>query len=199
MNKFIRSQILSDRAGEDALRHGFHLETDDATPTELLRRLVEEGMKQELEEVEAIASNPETPTFETTIVAFTRCGELLSRATTVMYNLFSAETCEALDELVNELSPVLTAHSNAIMLNEALFHRVKAVSELPNDELTTEDKVMLEQPGYYLSYGADTVIEQDNHSLTWVKDGVNYHILDSGAKEIPDTLFTMAEELILTE
>ena len=145
MNKFIRSQILSDRAWEDALRHGFHLETDDATPTELLRRLVEEGMKQELEEVEAIASNPETPTFENTIVAFTRCGELLSRATTVMYNLFSAETCEALDELVNELSPVLTAHSNAIMLNEALFHRVKAVSELPNDELTTEDKVLLEK------------------------------------------------------
>ena len=51
MNKFIRSQILSDRAWEDALRHGFHLETDDATPTELLRRLVEEGMKQELEEI----------------------------------------------------------------------------------------------------------------------------------------------------
>ena len=71
---------------------------------------------------------------------------------------------------------------------------------VPEDyELTPEDKVMLEQPGYYLSYGADTVIEQDNHSLTWVKDGVNYHILDSGAKEIPDTLFTMAEELILTE
>ena len=71
---------------------------------------------------------------------------------------------------------------------------------VPEDyELTPEDKVMLEQPGYYLSYGADTVIEQDNHSLTWIKDGVNYHILDSGAKEIPDTLFAMAEELILTE
>lgn len=71
---------------------------------------------------------------------------------------------------------------------------------VPEDyELTLEDKAMLEQPGYYLSYGSDTVIEQNNHSLTWVKDGVSYHILDSGAKENPDTLFSMAEELILTE
>lgn len=71
---------------------------------------------------------------------------------------------------------------------------------VPEDyELTPEDKAMLEQPGYYLSYGSDTVIEQNNHSLTWVKDGVSYHILDSGAKETPDTLFAMAEELILSE
>lgn len=66
-------------------------------------------------------------------------------------------------------------------------------------ELTPEDEAMLEQPGYYLSYGSDTVVEQDNQSLTWVKDGISYHILDSGAKEGPDTLFAMAEELILTE
>ena len=66
-------------------------------------------------------------------------------------------------------------------------------------ELTPEDEAMLEQPGYYMSYGSDTVVEQDNQSLTWVKDGISYHILDSGAKEGPDTLFAMAEELILAE
>ena len=66
-------------------------------------------------------------------------------------------------------------------------------------ELTPEDEAMLQQPGYFMSYGSDTVIEQDNHSLTWVKDGIDYSILDSGAKENPDTLFAMAEELILAE
>lgn len=66
-------------------------------------------------------------------------------------------------------------------------------------ELTPEDEAMLKQPGYYLSYGSDTVIEQDNHSLSWVKDGIDYSILDSGAKETPDVLFAMAEELILAE
>ena len=79
-------------------------------------------------------------------------------------------------------------------------YRLDHYKFVPEDyELTPEDEAMLEQPGYYLSYGSDTVVEQDNHSLTWVKDGVNYHILDSGAKETPDTLFAMAEALILTE
>ena len=79
-------------------------------------------------------------------------------------------------------------------------YRLDHYKFVPEDyELTPEDEAMLEQPGYYLSYGSDTVTEQDNHSLAWVKDGVSYHILDSGAEETPDTLFTMAEELILTE
>lgn len=79
-------------------------------------------------------------------------------------------------------------------------YRLDHYKFVPEDyELTSEDKAMLKQPGYYLSYGSDTVIEQDNHSLSWVKDGVNYHVLDSGAKETPDALFTIAEELILAE
>ena len=79
-------------------------------------------------------------------------------------------------------------------------YRLDHYKFVPEDyELTDEDKAMLEQPGYYLSYGSDTVIEQDNHSLSWIQDGVSYHLLDSGAKETPDTLFAMAEELILAE
>ena len=66
-------------------------------------------------------------------------------------------------------------------------------------ELTPEDEAMLKQPGYFLSYGSDTVVEQDNQTVDWIKDGVAYSILDSGAKETPDVLFAMAEELILAE
>jgi len=66
-------------------------------------------------------------------------------------------------------------------------------------ELTAEDEAMLKQPGYFLTYGSDTVIQQDNQTLSWVKDGVDYSILDSGAKEAPDILFAMVEELILAE
>ena len=69
----------------------------------------------------------------------------------------------------------------------------------PDYQLTAEDEAMLEKPGYYLSYGSDTVQEQDNQSVTWVKDGVRYHLLDSGAEETPETLFAMAEALILAE
>lgn len=92
--------------------------------------------------------------------------------------------------------PDITRMIDNVQVNYQLDH----YKFVPEDyELTPEDEAMLKQTGYFLSYGSDTVIEQDNQSLTWVKDGVNYHILDSGARETPDTLFAMAEELILTE
>lgn len=98
--------------------------------------------------------------------------------------------------LQHSRQPDLTRMIGDVQVNYQLDH----YKFVPVDyELTPEDEAMLKQPGYYMSYGSDTVIEQDNHSLTWVKDGVSYHILDSGAKENPDTLFAMAEELILTE
>lgn len=86
-----------------------------------------EGMKCERQEIESIVDNPEAPTFENTIEALEQSGSLLDCATTVMYNLSSAETSEALDELTNKYAPILSAHSNEIMLNEALFRRVQAV------------------------------------------------------------------------
>ena len=92
--------------------------------------------------------------------------------------------------------PDLTRIIGEVQVNYWLDH----YKFVPVDyELTPEDEAMLQQPGFYLSYGADTVVEQDNHSLSWVKDGIDYSILDSGAKEPPDTLFAMAEELILAE
>jgi len=96
----------------------------------------------------------------------------------------------------NSREPDLTRIIGEVQVNYWLDH----YKFVPVDyELTPEDEAMLEQPGYFMSYGSDTVIEQDNHALGWVKDGISYHILDSGAKETPDTLFAMAEELILAE
>lgn len=86
-----------------------------------------EGMKREKQEIELIVSNHEAPTFENTIEALERTGRLLDSATTVMYNLASAETSEALDELTNKYASILSEHSNEIMLNEKLFERVRCV------------------------------------------------------------------------
>lgn len=93
----------------------------------------------------------------------------------------------------NSRQPDLTQMVGEVQVNYQLDH----YKFVPVDyELTPKDEAMLKQPGYYMSYGSDTVIEQDNHSLTWVQGGVSYHILDSGAKETPDVLFAMVEELI---
>lgn len=87
-----------------------------------------------------------------------------------------------------------------VMEEVQVDYRLDHYKFVPVDyELTPEDEAMLKQPNYFLSYGSDTVVEQDNQTLAWVKDGVAYSILDSGAKETPDVLFAMAEELILAE
>lgn len=86
-----------------------------------------EGIKQHQSEVEAIADNAEAPTFDNTILAMENSGKLLSRTASVFYNLLSANTNEALQEIAETLSPELSKHSDNIYLNNKLFARVKAV------------------------------------------------------------------------
>lgn len=68
---------------------------------------------------------------------------------------------------------------------------------VPEDyELTEADKLWMEQPGNYLSYGSDEVEEQAPGFLEWEKDGIHYFFMDMEGKVPAETLFTMAEELI---
>ena len=87
------------------------------------------GIEEEDREIDDIVNNPDAPTFENTIEAMERSGQLLEKVTTVFFNLLSAETTDFLDELAQKMSPILSEHSNNIMLNEGLFKRVKAVYE----------------------------------------------------------------------
>ena len=87
------------------------------------------GIKEEDKEIDQIVNQPEAPTFENTIEALDRTGELLGKVTSVFYNQLSAETSDYLDELSQRMSPILTEHSNNITLNKRLFRRVKAVYE----------------------------------------------------------------------
>lgn len=86
-----------------------------------------EGIRQQNAEIEAIVANPEAPTFENTIEAYETSGELLNRVSGVFGNLMSAETSDEMQALARELMPMLTEHSNNIILNEGLFKRIKAV------------------------------------------------------------------------
>jgi peptidyl-dipeptidase Dcp len=90
---------------------------------------LEEGMKQQLAEVEAIANAPEEPTFENTIVALEKTGVLLKRVENVFSTLTGANTNDTLQKVEEEESPKLAAHSDAIYLNDKLFKRVEALYE----------------------------------------------------------------------
>ena len=93
------------------------------------RPAIIEGMRRQLEEVKAIATNSEAPTFANTIEAMERSGRDLARASAVFYNLTSSHTNDSLQAIKSDLAPKLAAHGDAIALDPALFVRIKALYE----------------------------------------------------------------------
>jgi len=85
------------------------------------------GMAQQLKEMDAIANNPEKPTFENTIIAMENSGRTLGRATTVFFNLVGTDTNPTREKLQGDYAPKFAAHRDAINLNGKLFARVKAL------------------------------------------------------------------------
>lgn len=88
-----------------------------------------QGIEEEKEEIQKIIDNPSFPTFENTIEAMEKTGDLLGRVTEVFFNLLSAETNDEMDALAQKMSPILTEHSNNISLNPDLFRRIQVVYE----------------------------------------------------------------------
>jgi peptidyl-dipeptidase Dcp len=88
---------------------------------------IEEGMRQQLEEVEKIANNPEPPTFENTYVALEKSGLLLNRVMAVFNAITAANTDDALQKVQEAEAPRLAEHADAIHLNSKLFQRIQSV------------------------------------------------------------------------
>src|SRR5881275_744549 len=86
---------------------------------------IEAGMKQQLKEVDVIATRADKSTFENTVVALERTGRLLDRAETTFSNLNSADTNPARQKIETEIAPKLSAHHDAILLNSKLFARIQ--------------------------------------------------------------------------
>ena len=85
------------------------------------------GMEEQLAEVAAITAQPDAPTFDNTILPLERSGRVLSRVSNVFFALSSAHTNDAIQALEVELSPLLSAHSDSILLDDALFARIKTL------------------------------------------------------------------------
>ncbi len=85
------------------------------------------AMKQQNENIAAIVNNSEAPTFANTIEALEYSNPMLTNVSSVFFNLYSSETSDEMEKIVAEITPKLSAHSDNIMLNAALFEKVKAV------------------------------------------------------------------------
>ena len=89
----------------------------------------DQGMVRQLEEIDAITSLSESPTIENTLVALEISGRLLDRVTTTFFSLSSADTNDAMNDIRSQIAPRLAAHSDQILLNDALFQRVRLLHE----------------------------------------------------------------------
>jgi peptidyl-dipeptidase Dcp len=97
-------------------------------------------------EIDAITNNTEKPTFENTIEALDYSGQTLDRLSSIFFNLNSAETSDEMQKIAQEVSPLLTAFSNDISLNEELFQRVKAIYDQKTElTLTPEQSTLLDK------------------------------------------------------
>ncbi|MDP1699091.1 MAG: M3 family metallopeptidase [Xanthomonadaceae bacterium] len=106
----------------------------------------EKGMAENAAEIEVIANNAEPASFENTIVAMERSGELLDRVQTIFFSLAGANTNDTLEKIQSEMAPKLSAHRDAIALNSKLFARVKSLYEQRDSlGLDAESKYLLER------------------------------------------------------
>ncbi|GIZ07355.1 M3 family metallopeptidase [Flavobacterium sp. UMI-01] len=107
---------------------------------------IQEGIALAKAEIDAIVNNPEAPSFENTIEAMDYSGDILDRASSIFFNLNSAETNDEMQKIAQEISPLLSEFGNDIRLNPKLFARVKAVYESKDSlDLTPEQTTLLEK------------------------------------------------------
>ncbi len=104
------------------------------------------GIEEHKKEIDAIVNNKKPATFENTIAALDRCGELLNKVASVFYGQNSACTSDEMQAVSREISPLMSQHSDDITMNAALFKRVKYVYDHQSEEkLDKEQKKLLEE------------------------------------------------------
>ncbi|WP_235300216.1 M3 family metallopeptidase [Porphyromonas sp. COT-290 OH3588] len=116
---------------------------DQIRPEHFMPAFVE-GMRQHLAEIDSIVNNLEVPTFENTLVPLQRAGLLLERTSTVFSGLAGANATDEIRKIEEEVTPLITKHLDAIVLNDRLFQRVKTVYEQQMHKLEGEDARLLE-------------------------------------------------------
>lgn len=132
---------------------------------------IEEAIKIAAEEIKKITENTEAPDFENTIATLDRSGETLGKITALLFNLNSAETNKSLQEVTQEVSPLLTRFSNDITLNKKLFKRIKTVSEtIEISRLNTEQKILTERKFRNFILGGAALKEEERKRFRQISE-----------------------------
>ena len=139
-------------------------------------------------EIEAIANNSETPTFENTIEAMEFSGNQLDRVSSLFFNLNSAETNDEIQQIAQEVSPLLTEFGNDVTLNPALFKRVKAVYETKDSlELSPEQITLLDNSYKGFSRNGANLNDSDKEKLREIDNKLSKIKLTYGENILAET------------
>ena len=147
-----------------------------------------EAMKQHQAEIDAIVNNSEAPSFQNTIEALDKAGKMLSKVSSVFYNLNSANTSDELQALANELAPDLSNHNTNINLNEKLFERIKAVWEQKESLNLRPDQAKLLDDNYknFIRSGSN-LNEKDKERLRAINSEMSQLTLKFGQNVLAET------------
>ena len=145
---------------------------------------VKAGIEAQQAEIAAIVASKEAPTFENVIAAFDRSGGLLAKVTGVLYNVSETENCPELESIMDEVTPLLTAHSDGIYMDKALYEKVAAVYNAGQSGLTREQQMVLkkiydafERNGVGLDDAAQAELKQINADMAAKINKIGNNIL----------------------
>jgi peptidyl-dipeptidase Dcp len=146
------------------------------------------GIEDAKAEINAITSNPESPTFANTIEALDFSGEQLDRISSIFFNLNSAETNDEIQKIAQEVSPLLSEFSNDVTLNEDLFKRVRTVYNVKSSlNLTTEQETLLDKKYKSFSRNGANLSENKKQKLREIDKQLSKLKLTFGENVLAET------------
>ncbi|MCF8320944.1 MAG: M3 family metallopeptidase [Flavobacterium sp.] len=155
------------------------------------------GIEKAKAEIDAIVNNSEDPTFENTIEAMEFTGDTLDRASSIFFNLNSAETSDEMQKIAQEVSPLLSEFGNDVRLNGALFAKVKAVYDQKKSlDLSIEQATLLEKKYKSFSRNGANLSEDKKSKLREIDLQLSKLSLQFGENVLAET---QAFQLHLTE
>ncbi|MBE6225263.1 MAG: M3 family metallopeptidase [Bacteroidales bacterium] len=145
---------------------------------------IAEGKK----EIEAIVNNPDAPTFENTILELEYAGGKLNTVAGIFYNLNEANTNDRMQEIAEQVSPMMTEYSLSIMLNPKLFERVKAVYEQRESlNLSQEEAKLLEETYKGFADNGANLSEEDKAKYSKIQEELSLATLKFGKNTLGAT------------
>lgn len=157
----------------------------------------EKSMEIARQEIQEICDNTEKPTFKNTVEALEISGERLGIVSSCFFNLLHAETNDKMQEIAQQVSPLLSEFSNDIRLNPVLFERIQKVyDKMDSLELNEEQKRLLDKQYKNFSRNGANLSVEDKEKLREIDKNLSKLELDFGNNVLAET---NAFELHITE